>query len=390
MTADGLLRSRPLAAGHAATLAALGVSPARLRRLLAGRTPTGAWRALAEGVHPEDPDGRLRTALARRPPTAMARRCEEAGVAVQVLGDDDYPSALAGDDEAPAVLFGQGAPGVLETGPRVAVMGTRSASAVGREVAEDIGRAIAAAGAVVVSGLAEGIDGAVLRGALEATDGVVGPGGGAVAVLGTAHDAVAGAEPEQLRRRLAASGLVLSELPPGAPSARWRFGARNRIVAALAALLVMVECHDGEMRAVVTAARRRQVPVAAVPGSVRCAASAGTNTLLVDGAACVRDGADVVALVARRTGWVPVPPAGRGGPSGSRGGSRCDAAGAQGTGELAGAVLAAIADAPADVDALARQTGAAIGSVALCLEQLAARGRARAEGGWWRAVPPRR
>lgn len=380
---------RPSAAvGCASALAALGLSPRRLRRLLAGRTVTAAWQALADGVHPEDPDGRLRSALSQQPPAAWARRCAETLATVAVLGDAGYPTALAGDEEAPAVLFSQGAPAVLDAGPRVAVVGTRSASAVGREVAEDMGRYLALAGVAVVSGLADGIAGAALRGAVTAADAATGhgaPAGGTTAVLGTAHDAVAGAEQEQLRRRLAASGLVLSELPPGAPSARWRFGSRHRIVAALADLVVVVESHEGEMRGAVTAAVRRQVPVAAVPGSVRSAASAGANALLAHGAPCVRDGSDVLALLSRHTGWAPTPPPGDAGRR--RAGEPRAVAPAGG---LGAAVLAAIADAPAGLDAIARHTGAAVGTVALCLEQLAAGGLARAEGGWWRAAPLRR
>ncbi|MDE3086148.1 MAG: DNA-processing protein DprA, partial [Acidobacteriota bacterium] len=138
--------------GRASALAALGLSPRRLRRLLAGRTASAAWQALADGVHPEDPDGRLRTALGRTAPAVWARRCAQADVAVAVLGDDGYPAALAGDEEAPAVLFGQGAIGVLDAAPRVGVVGTRSASTVGREVAEDMGRCLALAGVTVVSG----------------------------------------------------------------------------------------------------------------------------------------------------------------------------------------------------------------------------------------------
>lgn len=374
--------------GPASALAALGLSPRRLRGLLAGRTATAAWQALADGVHPEDPDGRLRSAVGRWPPATWAHRCAEALVTVAVLGDAGYPAALAGDAEAPAVLFSQGAPDVLDAGPRVAVVGTRSASTVGREVAEDMGRCLALAGVAVVSGLADGIAGAALGGALGVADTATGhavAAGRATAVLGTAHDAVAGAEQEQLRRRVAASGLVLSELPPGAPSARWRFASRHRIVAALADLVVVVESHDGEMGGAVTAAVRRQVPVAAVPGSVRSAASAGANALLVHGAACVRDGSDVLALLSRHTGWAPAPPLGGGGRR--RAG---EARAVPPAGGLGAAVLAAIADAPGDLDAIVRQTGAPVGTVALCLEQLAAGGLARAEGGWWRAAPSRR
>ncbi|MDE3087561.1 MAG: DNA-protecting protein DprA, partial [Acidobacteriota bacterium] len=240
-------------------------------------------------------------------------------------------------------------------------------------------------GVTVVSGLADGIAGAVLRGALDAADHATGSARRAAAVLGTGHDAAAGAEQEQLRRRLAGSGLVLSELPPGAPSARWRFASRHRIVAALVDLIVVVEAHDGDMRGAVTAARRRRVPVAAVPGSVRSGASAGTNALLVHGAACVRDGPDVLALLSGHTGWTPAPP-----PGGGRRRSSGEAPAVPPPGELGAAVLAAVSAAPADIDAIARWTGAPVGNVALSLEQLAAAGLARAEGGWWRAAPARR
>ena len=147
-------------------------------------------------------------------------------------------------------------------------------------MAHELGRELAAAGVAVVSGLAAGIDGAAHRGALAA--GAAPP----VGVVAAGLDVVYPPHQSELWQAVAAAGLLLSEAPPGARPERWRFPARNRIIAALADVVVVVESHarGGSMHTVDEADRRGR-DVFAVPGSVRNPAAAGTNALLAEGRA---------------------------------------------------------------------------------------------------------
>ncbi len=195
----------------------------------------------------------------------VAAACVHAGVSVMVLGEPGYPPALADDRQAPAVLFCTGDVAVLEGRPRVAVVGTRSATAYGVGVAAELGRDLARSGVVVVSGAALGIDSAAHAGALGVDDGAA-----TIAVLGTALDAPTTRAQSALHDALCRRGAVLSEIPPGVHSARWWFAVRNRVMAALAHVVVVVECHHrGGSLHTVAAALARGVTVAAVPGSVR-------------------------------------------------------------------------------------------------------------------------
>lgn len=364
----------------AAALASLGLAPARLRRLLLAGSPQEVWVHLASGVHPDDPDGRVRAACGRGLPDRMYRRCRAEGVDIRVLGAASYPLRLANDPEAPAVLFVQGGDGVLDWRPLVAVVGTRSATEQGRQVAFDIGAALAASGAGVVSGLALGIDCAALSGAVAGEGHAGAP---SVAVLGTAHDTVGTAEQRRLAASVADVGAVISELPPGAHSARWRFAVRNRVMAALAEVVVVVECHaEGGALHTVRAARRRQVPVAAVPGSLRTSAAEGTNALLVEGASCVRGGADVVALLSRLADWVPASPSLPVRPTAAAAAPR------GGLDESEAAVLGALEGESIGLDTLVLRTGRSLASLALVLERLADAGLVSSEGGFWSRTGP--
>lgn len=326
--------------------------------------------------HPEDGDGRLGERARTLAVEELSRRCDRAGVDVQVLGRRGYPARLAADREAPAVLFSKGDLEVLDMrGPAVAVVGTRSASATGLMVARGIGRDLATAGVTVVSGAAAGIDSAALSGALEA--------GGApsVAVLGTAHDARVPPGRRQLVDALERRGVVLSEQPPGSDSPRWRFATRNRLLAALVDLVVVVESHDrGGAFHTVAAARRRGMPVAVVPGSVGNAAAAGTNALLVAGARCVRHGADVLATLGRPEAGqeqLVLPGAGL-----TRTPARASAA-APVVDPDSARVLAVLGTDPTDLSTVVARAGLAFSDVALALERLGQRGLAASWRGWW-------
>ena len=238
---------------------------------LAGGDAADAVRAFLEEFDPL----RARTDLRERSAGATCRH--GAG----------YPEALLELDDPPAVLFTAGAGQLPEpASPAAAIVGTRNPSPYGLEMAYELGRGLGAAGVTVVSGLALGIDAAAHRGCLDAS-------GAAVAVLAGGPDVPYPLTNRRLYERIRASGTVLSELPPGQRAYRWAFPARNRIMAGLAAITVVVEAADpsGSLITSVFAADLGRT-VAAVPGRVTSRFSAGSNRLLADGArmvTCARD-----------------------------------------------------------------------------------------------------
>lgn len=381
----------------AAALASLeGMTPSRLAALVAQWTPDDAWSLVVDGAHPRDPDRRFRAAAGRVDPEAVGDRYARSGVTVLVPDDPAYPAALRGDPGAPAVLFAAGDATVLVDRPAVAVVGTRSATPYGRQVSAELGRDLASAGVVVVSGLALGIDGAAHAGAL----GAGAPGAPPVGVAATGLDVPYPPAHRQLWQAVAARGAVLSEAPLGAPPRRGRFPARNRIVAGLSDVVVVVECHRrGGSIYTAEAAARRSIPVGAVPGSVRSAASAGTNALLVDGCFPVRDADDVlVALsLARRRADRPDPLPSSAVPVAAReraprpselppvGGTPPPPPTA---GTVDAAVLAALDAEPTPVEVLALRTGLALGELARAAHHLVVAGWVDAGDGWWSARYP--
>jgi DNA processing protein len=203
---------------------------------------------------------------------------------------DLYPDHLRDAADAPWALIGCGDPGFLdglEPYGAVTVVGARRATSYGREIARELGRELAAAGMVVVSGLAFGIDGCAHRGALDA--------GRTIAVLGCGPDVAYPSSHRTLWRRICETGLVISELPPGATPWRWTFPARNRIMAALAGMTVVVEAatRSGSLITMDLAADLGR-DLGAVPGPVTSRASAGPNALLASGAHVIRDAQDVL------------------------------------------------------------------------------------------------
>ncbi|MCC6223378.1 MAG: DNA-protecting protein DprA [Thermoleophilia bacterium] len=275
------------------------------------------------------------------------------------LGGPGYPALLARIYDPPRRLFLRGARPELLTGPCVAVVGARSCSGYGAQVARMLGRELAAAGVVVVSGLARGIDGEAHRGALEA-------GGATVAVLGCGIDRDYPLAHAELARRIASRGLVVSEYPPGVEPAPWRFPARNRIVAGLSLAAVVVEARE-RSGALITAdfALEEGREVFAVPGEITSALSAGTNALLRAGAGPLLCAGDVLAAL----GLEPPPQPAAPGPS-----------------PAAAVVLALLRDAPADADALARASGLGADEVAAALVALELEGLATADGGLYRTT----
>jgi DNA processing protein len=199
-----------------------------------------------------------------------------------------YPVGLRALPAAPAVLYVAGGLVDLLGGESVAIVGSRRASPYGLDVARGLGRGLAVSGITVVSGMAFGIDSAAHTGALDA-------GGPTVAVLPASADRAYPPAKRALHRRIAAEGAVVSELGPGANVWRWMFPARNRIIAALATMTVVVEAGE-RSGALVTARLARSIgrPVGAVPGRVTTPQAFGSNGLLAAGACVVRGPQDVL------------------------------------------------------------------------------------------------
>jgi DNA processing protein len=203
-----------------------------------------------------------------------------------------YPEALRGLPDSPPVLWARGGGDRLAElleGPGVAVVGSRRPSAYGIEVAEELSRGLSAAGVTVVSGLALGIDAAAHRGALRTAQPRT------IAVLGSGADVPYPRMNRRIYDQIADVGVILSESPPGRRPFRWTFPARNRIMAAITAITVVVEAADPS-GSLITASFAAELGrgVAAVPGRVTASNAAGSNRLLRDGAAVIRDAADAL------------------------------------------------------------------------------------------------
>lgn len=222
------------------------------------------------------------------------RRCEQRAVVPICRCDERYPAPLRDLGDAPAVLYLHGAGDRWRdalSSERVAIVGARRGTPYGLEQARALGRGLAAAGVVVVSGMALGIDAAAHAGALEA-------GGVTVAVLACGPEQPYPASKRLLHAQIARLGAVVAELPPGTPVRRWCFPARNRIIAALARVTVVVEASE-RSGSLITAGQAAALgrEVGAVPGLVTAPLAAGTNALIADGAQLVRGARDVLELL---------------------------------------------------------------------------------------------
>jgi DNA processing protein len=216
---------------------------------------------------------------------------EEAGVSAICRHSPSYPPLLTELTDPPAVLF---VAGRLETlaalakEAAVAIVGTRNPSPYGIEVAHSLGRGLGACGLPVVSGLALGIDATAHRGCLEG-------GGIPVAVLACGPDVIYPRKHRGLHRQVLERGIVLAELPPGTQPYRWSFPARNRIMAGLARMTIVVEAADPSGSLITSDfARDLGRSVAAVPGHVTSRVARGANALLRDGAVPITAPQDVL------------------------------------------------------------------------------------------------
>ena len=359
----------------AATLVCLpDMGPSRLRAVLdRWPDPTAALAAVRDGkggeaLPPGGPPFRAdeRETLVRNWASAarvldLAPELTRRGTSVVREGHPDYP---IGDEipDRPAVLLVEGAAPDVLARPRVAIVGTRSASVHGLADARDLGAFLARCGITVVSGLAIGIDGAAHVGALDA-------GGGVVGVVATGLDVVYPRRHVVLFERVRSSGVLLSESGFGARANRFRFPVRNRIIAALADVVVVVEAtRHGGARITADYGLEYGRPVLVVPGSRRNPSAEGCNALLADGAQPLLDPDDVLVALGltpgSRRGWGAPPP--RPAPRGD--GRR---------------VLEACGGEAASVDQLVSRTALTPEAVTIALRDLERQGWVEHRRGWW-------
>lgn len=270
-----------------------------------------------------------------------------------------FPRALASIFDPPVGIFVRGARDAeLLERAAVSIVGARSCSPYGASVARTLGRELAAAGLVIVSGLARGVDGEAHRGALDT-------GGITVAVLGCGVDRVYPAAHAELARRVMERGLIVSEYAPGVEPAPWRFPARNRIIAGLSAATVVVEARE-RSGALITAdlAIEEGREVFAVPGEITSALSAGTNALLRVGATALTSAMDVLEAFGIAAGE----------------GERAELSPA------AERMLARLRDRPAAADELGRALAVPAAEVAIALAELELASLVFEQGGVYRAT----
>jgi DNA processing protein len=224
------------------------------------------------------------------------------GLTLRSLHHPDYPTWLAEIVDPPPVLWVRGQAGALDE-PAVAVVGARDATPSGLAVSRRLALGLAEAGLTVVSGLAVGIDGAAHAGALDA-------GGRTVAVLGCGVDVIYPRSHEALAVSVAASGALVSELPPGTPPLAGHFPLRNRIISGLARAVVVVEAHE-RSGSLITArlALEQGRDVLAVPGGVASGRHRGCHALIKDGARLVETVEDILDELgwSATTGFGPIP-----------------------------------------------------------------------------------
>ncbi len=356
---------------HAAAIASLPQAGSRrLLRLLDGADPEDAWQRVCRGSVPDSvADAKLRATWRAHAAgvdlAAVAGQLDTLDAWVTTVADPAYPRRLAHDFDPAPVLFRRGRILGHDT-PSVAIVGTRRCTPTGRSVAVELGAGLASAGVMVVSGLALGIDGAAHRGALSA-------GGAVAAVVGSGIDVVYPRGNSDLWQAVAEAGTLLSEAPLGAEPQGWRFPARNRLLAALADVVVVVESkRAGGSMHTVEEALKRDVTVMAVPGSVRNPAAAGTNFLLSEGCAPACSTEDVLVALGLATEGLAAARAGGDTPHGSLAGEERHTAAS--VDPLQRRVLDALDDAPMSIDLLVMRAGLPAVQVLAAAEQLEGQG----------------
>lgn len=235
----------------------------------------------------------------------IRRRAEADGTRVLPWTDARYPASLLAIPDLPPALWYRGDLACLDA-RRVAIVGSRAASAAAREIACALAEDLAAHGVTVVSGLARGVDSAAHRGALLA--------GRTIAVLGSGLDRIYPHEHVALAAEIATSGLVVTEYPPGTPPLPFHFPMRNRIISGLSRAVIVIEAHE-KSGSLITAgcALEQGREVMAVPGTTLGGRNRGGHALIRDGATIVESATDILEAL----GWPGTP--GEGGTTGGRG-----------------------------------------------------------------------
>ncbi len=277
-------------------------------------------------------------------------RLAKAGGRFLVAGDAAYPNALAAVPGAPPVLSAIGDLALLGR-PTLALVGARDASLAGRRFAAELATTLGAAGFVIASGLARGIDAAAHEAALAT---------GTVAVLAGGIDQVYPPQNAGLHGRIATQGLILSEAPLGTPPVARAFPRRNRIVSGLSAGVIVIEA-AARSGSLITAQRAAEQgrEVFVVPGSPMDPRYAGSNSLIRDGAILARDANDILDVLGRPS--VPTQP--------------LEQKGQKRLGSEASKVLEALGSVPTAVDELVRRCQVSAASVAEVLLALELEGR---------------
>jgi len=356
---------------YAAALAALPLlTHARLRRLIAHDQPSVVWNMLQERERPlpgfQEDTWRAWCNVPASSLIEIAELCIDRNIAVTTNRDRVYPVVLHADPQAPAVIFSQGNLELLQR-RRVGIVGTRTATQAGRYFARTLGESLAAEGICVVSGLARGIDYESHVGVFRASGEHAAP---PAAVVASGLNKVYPPEHHELWRRIACEGVLISEAAPNAPAETHRFPLRNRILAGLSEVLVVVESRArGGSMITVREAMKRDITVMAVPGAPNVASCEGTNLLLRDGCAPVLDVNDVfvaLGLDTRRSNGV------------------VDTRSMPTAEERA--VLEVLARVPRSIDEVALLAGQNVVDMAVLLGRLEAKEWVSHVDGWWEAL----
>ena len=218
---------------------------------------------------------------------AILADCDRLGVRILTCGDADYPDRLKNIFDPPAVLYVKGRLPAFDEELAISVVGSRKPSEYGRRMAARLGLGLAQGGALVVSGIAQGLDTEALKGALKG-------GGAVVSVLGCGVDVHYPWQNRHLYDDVAAAGALTAEYPPGTEPEGWHFPVRNRILSGLSLGVVAVECtlRSGTM-STVNQALDQDRDVFAVPGNADAPLSEGPNRLIQQGAKLVLSARDV-------------------------------------------------------------------------------------------------
>ncbi len=354
---------------YAAALAALPLQThTRLRRLLAGGDVQTMWQMV---IHSRHVDPRLPQRVTdswsnvdRDLPVRMFDLCNEREISVVTHIEDEYPLMFRGDPTAPAVVFYKGSLSHLQR-RRVAIIGTRHATRRGRHFASELATQLSHHGVAVVSGLARGIDVSAHAGIRDR-----GIAGSPIAVVASGVDVIYSREHSMIWRWVSENGLIISEAPPGTRPEAHLFPLRNRILACISEIVVVVESGvAGGSMITVREAEKRGRTVMAVPGSPGDEASVGTNALLRDGCAPVTDVSDVLLELSidHRNAQ-----------------TFCDARELPTDDEQR--VLSALSDGSATIDMLSFRLCVDALTIAVCLGRLEHKGWVAHDRGWWEAL----